>query len=129
MNETDLRTVRPAMAELVALAVAVRPDWDADRLRDALVACHQAGWPWTRTMRQTVELLCDESGAPRDLAAAARNPLRRQAPDPGAYERGAAAARAALGVPEKLTDPDCQAGKHATCVGGPCECDCHREAR
>lgn len=27
---------------------------------------------------------------------------------------------------ERLLDPDCRAGKHASCVGGPCECDCHR---
>lgn len=24
-----------------------------------------------------------------------------------------------------LIDPDCRAGKHASCVGGPCECACH----
>jgi hypothetical protein len=29
---------------------------------------------------------------------------------------------------EPLIDPDCRSGKHASCVGGPCECDCHREA-
>ena len=101
MNETEARTVRPAMAELVALAAAVRPDWDAVILRDALIACHQAGWPWSRTMRMTVDLLCNEEGAPRDLTAAARNPLKRLAPAPGAYDRGAAAARAALGLPAR----------------------------
>jgi hypothetical protein len=26
-----------------------------------------------------------------------------------------------------LIDPDCAAGKHGSCVGGPCECDCHPE--
>lgn len=104
MNEPEASpVVKSAMAELVALAVAVRPDWDGERLRDALVACHQAGWPWARTMRMTVELLCEEESSPRDLTAAARNPLRRQAPEPGAYERGAAAARAALGL--ELPEP------------------------
>lgn len=24
-----------------------------------------------------------------------------------------------------LLDPDCVAGKHSSCVGGPCECACH----
>jgi hypothetical protein len=26
-----------------------------------------------------------------------------------------------------LIDPDCRDGKHQSCVGGPCECDCHEE--
>lgn len=94
MNEP--KVVQPAMAELVALAAATRPDWDAEKLRDALLACHQAGWPWTRTMRMTVELLCEHESGPRDLLAAARSPLKWQSPPPGTYERGAAAARAAL---------------------------------
>ena len=24
-----------------------------------------------------------------------------------------------------MLDPDCRDGKHRSCVGGPCECDCH----
>lgn len=24
-----------------------------------------------------------------------------------------------------VIDPDCAAGKHGSCVGGPCSCDCH----
>lgn len=24
-----------------------------------------------------------------------------------------------------LIDPDCRDGKHRSCFGGPCECDCH----
>lgn len=24
-----------------------------------------------------------------------------------------------------VVDPDCRAGKHASCVGNPCECECH----
>src|SRR6266851_2529172 len=30
-------------------------------------------------------------------------------------------------APEPLTDPDCRDGKHASCVGGPCECPCHND--
>jgi hypothetical protein len=26
-----------------------------------------------------------------------------------------------------LIDPDCRDGKHQSCVGGPCECDCHED--
>lgn len=25
-----------------------------------------------------------------------------------------------------LIDPDCKAGKHSSCTGGICECECHR---
>lgn len=28
---------------------------------------------------------------------------------------------------DRLIDPDCAAGKHGSCIGGPCECDCHPE--
>jgi hypothetical protein len=27
-----------------------------------------------------------------------------------------------------LLDPDCRDGKHASCVGAPCECACHTTA-
>ena len=26
---------------------------------------------------------------------------------------------------EALIDPDCRDGKHGSCVGDPCECECH----
>jgi hypothetical protein len=29
---------------------------------------------------------------------------------------------------EPLIDPDCRDGKHGSCLGGPCECSCHRES-
>jgi hypothetical protein len=54
-------------------------------------------------MRTVVDLLCEEDAAPRDLLSAARSPLKRMAPEPGAYERGAAAARAALGLVDGRT--------------------------
>lgn len=25
-----------------------------------------------------------------------------------------------------LLDPDCRDGKHSSCIGAPCECDCHK---
>lgn len=25
-----------------------------------------------------------------------------------------------------LLDPDCRDGKHTSCIGEPCECECHR---
>jgi excisionase family DNA binding protein len=30
---------------------------------------------------------------------------------------------------ERLVDPDCAAGKHRSCVAGPCECPCHAPQR
>lgn len=32
-------------------------------------------------------------------------------------------------VHELLIDPDCRDGKHGSCVGGICECECHGQAR
>jgi hypothetical protein len=51
----------------------------------------------------------------RDLDARMRQeaPAETQ-PDPGP-----------LGTTEPLIDPDCAAGKHASCPGDPCECPCH----
>jgi hypothetical protein len=61
------------------------------------------------------ENLGSQPGAAFDLAATA---LQREVwPDrqwPPAVDRAG------------LIDPDCAAGKHSSCVGGPCECDCHR---
>lgn len=32
------------------------------------------------------------------------------------------------GPTDQVIDPDCRDGKHAACVGGPCECSCHGRA-
>jgi hypothetical protein len=64
-----------APRELLALAVAVRPDWDRDEAWDALLACRAAGWEFTRTLLATVRLLVREDAEPRELVHASRPPL------------------------------------------------------
>jgi hypothetical protein len=61
--------------------------------------------------------------------AQARHAARPLMPPPGRDAGpGWAAPAIDLGVGavmEVLIDPDCIAGKHATCMGGPCTCSCH----
>lgn len=26
---------------------------------------------------------------------------------------------------DSLIDPDCRDGKHSSCIGDPCDCECH----
>jgi hypothetical protein len=94
MNEPE-PAIRAAPDELLALARAMRPHWDPGILDAALLAARQAGWSWDRTLAETVRLLRDPGGSPWDLKRAAASPLEREF-TPGAYERGAAAARARL---------------------------------
>lgn len=86
----------PAIPQLLALARAMRPEWDHDVLGSAILAAKNAGWTWTRTFTETARLLTDEDASPWDLKRAAANPLRREQPPPGATERGAALARELL---------------------------------
>jgi len=88
--------IQPAARELVALAAAMRPEWDHDVLSSAFVAAKNAGWTWTRTFSTTARLLTDENASPWDLKRAAASPFRREEPEPGATRRGAALARELL---------------------------------
>lgn len=69
-----------APRELLDLAVAVRPDWDRDETWQGIHACHDAGWPWKRTVAETVRLLFAEDGLP--------SALRHAAGDVRAFRRG-----------------------------------------
>ena len=91
-----MTTIQPATQQLLDLAAEMRPGWDRDQLALALVACHNAGWDWTRTLTAAVRLLCDVKAVPHDLAVAARKPTDR-VPAPAELTReGAAKVRAAL---------------------------------
>ena len=46
--------------------------------------------------------------------------------DTRAAERKAYESCADAGFP--MIDPDCRDGKHTSCVGDPCECECHLSA-
>jgi hypothetical protein len=77
----DETLIREAPRELLELAVATRPDWDRDDAWSALLAARAAGWPWTRTVHETVQLMLMPDGEPAGLRHAARPPMART--DPG----------------------------------------------
>lgn len=85
------------VADLAMFACAGRDDWDRDDMTGAVTAARSSGWTWERLTLETARLMADPEGAPRDLREACRDPLERSGPAvPGAYERGAAAAKAEL---------------------------------
>jgi hypothetical protein len=74
-----LAAVQPATAELVALAVKMRGDWDEAGLRAALAVCHdEGGWPFAQAVLDTVRLAITVGSEPRDLAAMGRSPYTRR---------------------------------------------------
>lgn len=95
---TETPDIHAAPAELLALARAVRPEWDHDILEAAILGAKNAGWTWTRTLLETVRLMADPEGSPWDLKRAAASPVERHAPQAGTYERGGALWREALGI-------------------------------
>lgn len=58
---------REAPRELLALAVAMREDWDKDQTWSALHAAHDAGWTPGRMLREITRLLLIEDSSPGDL--------------------------------------------------------------
>ena len=63
--------VAEAPRQLHALAVAARPDWDRDKTWNALLAAHDAGWPFAKVLREVVRLLLIDDSGPDDLRFAA----------------------------------------------------------
>lgn len=59
--------INEAPRELLALAVAARPDWDHDQTWNALLAVRTAGWPFGRILREIIRLLLIEDSRPVDL--------------------------------------------------------------
>jgi len=90
---TDLQ---PAPGELVALAAAVRPDWDRDALANAVLAAKTAGWTWEQVFRYVVRLILREDATPAELRHAAARPARAGDPSPADGEAWAARAREML---------------------------------
>lgn len=72
--------IREAPRELLALAVAVRPDWDPDDTWNALLAARAAGWDFPGTLRETIRLLLQDDSEPHDLRYAAKAPAVREPP-------------------------------------------------
>lgn len=71
--------LRPAVPQLVALAAAMRTDWDPEDLDMAILAATQAGWEWERIAREVWRLLFTEDGSPVSLRAACSRPHDRPA--------------------------------------------------
>lgn len=69
-------TINSAQPELLALATAMRGEEWAGDLAGALAAAHNAGWDWPRAFRYATRLMADEEALPRDMAEAARDPLK-----------------------------------------------------
>lgn len=71
-----MSAVHPAPLQLADLAAAMRPDWDRADLEGAIAAARTGGgWSWPRVFAEVARLLVQEDSSPRDLTAAARNPL------------------------------------------------------
>ncbi|WP_426568151.1 hypothetical protein [Streptomyces canus] len=94
----DTEVPRPATGQLLALAQATRPDWSIDHLRDVLAQARTEGMTFARALVAVAQLIADPKATPRDLLAGRPEAWRhrRRPPGPETYQRGAAAARAAL---------------------------------
>jgi hypothetical protein len=67
--------IREAPRELVALALALRPDWTETETWTALQACRTAAFDWPRIVRKLIDLALQDEPvptSPRDLWAAMR---------------------------------------------------------
>lgn len=100
MSESVRRTaeIRDAWPELHAVVTAMRADWGADDIRDAMLAARQAGMGFGEVAREAWRLAWDADGFPAELRGTARRYGSRQAAAArGDYGRGAELARRLLG--------------------------------
>ena len=94
-----------AYPQLLALACAMRPDWDRDDLRDAMTAVHHAGWPWRDVYREVSRLIWAEDETPATLRNSARRPRISGATGPEVNARGREKAMAVLEQALRDDDP------------------------
>lgn len=100
----------PAQNQLVALAVATRPDWHPADVREALAAAHTVGLTWPRVLADMGRLMAAPGSAPRDLVPAVWDPRLRHRPvDPETNARRAAEIRAAMHT--RTSDPALEGGE------------------
>lgn len=76
--------IRADREALLAFAEAIRGEEWAAELSLAIVAVTNAGWEWERIGRHACRLIFTGDAVPRDLAEAARDPLRPAAVATGA---------------------------------------------
>jgi hypothetical protein len=92
-----------AYPELLALAAAMRPDWNRTELRDAMTAVHLAGWAWKDVFREVNRLAWAEDETPATLRNSARRPVPAQASGPEVNARGREAVMAAFDRARRVT--------------------------
>jgi hypothetical protein len=87
---------RAAPKHLAMLAASMRDGWDYEDTRQALIACHDAGWTDERIYRETFRLLLLADSGPADLRQRARDPRNAgRPPGEGTFGRGLASVREA----------------------------------
>jgi hypothetical protein len=99
--------IRPAPKQLAQLAQEMR-GWDYDDIRQAIIACSQAGWDDNRIYRATFQLLLREDATPGDLRLASRDPIGRRplavVADPGEQARATAYSQSKADVARQLLE-------------------------
>jgi hypothetical protein len=70
--------VRPAPAELAALALAVRPGWDPAVVGGVIQGARDAAMPWPLVLAAFARLMADPLAGPRDLLRPRDSPLVRR---------------------------------------------------
>jgi hypothetical protein len=77
MSAPPAEVVRRAPAELAALAVAVRPEWDERTVSGVIAMAPNEGMTWPQVLVALSRMMADPSASPRDLLA------ERHFPQPG----------------------------------------------
>ena len=78
--------LRSAMAELVALAVAVRTDWTAQQVQGALANAKSNGFTWGQALVGLARLMADPHAVPAELVPQPKDPQRPWIQPPGSAD-------------------------------------------
>lgn len=77
MTKTDPKPViYVALAELIDLAAAVRPDWHRDQVQGAVMDAKMSGLTWSQALVGMVRLLVDPDATPGELVPVKLDPQR-----------------------------------------------------
>lgn len=81
MNATDTGPkIYAAQNELIALAVAVRPDWTAMQVSGAILDAKTCGKTWAQVVVGLARLMVDPDARPAELTPPAPDPQRANRP-------------------------------------------------
>lgn len=92
-----------AVAELQALATAVRPDWDPSDVRAVIAEAATIGLTWPQVLVALPRLMADPHARPAELVPDRGDPLRPHPHNPPTADYRAA--RAALDAAQHGTEP------------------------